>query len=900
MAKFFVILALLFASTATAQLPITQKNPAVFQQGVTLSGGNLTLFQDPTQDMHACTKQYVDDLADLIAGISELTGDVSASGVGSVAATVNQVGGYSAANVASGATLANAATSSNTNNAIVRRNGSGGFTAGAITATTVDVSGELTAGSIHTANVSNNAIVSGTLTALTGSQFVGAAQFDDAVTVTGNITANGQLKAAASMLLDVQTDAASTGSNAAITPSKPTVILTNASLSSIGSIASPLAGEVQVLTNKTGAAITLVNEYTSATAANRIVTGTGADLSIASDASIQLVYNSNNSRWQVVGGTGSGSGSSGNLLTNGGFELGSSSWTASGGTFGVSTTPTPANVYEPSKSAQWDSNSAAQTLTSAAIAVGGRAGTNGEFSCWIKTPSGTATYLLEVYDGTNVTASQSIASSSTYAQTIINSPFPSSTSVYIRIKSVASNEPEIFIDDCYVGVPRNLSNVSVDTDPQSYSLSITATGGGAAMGTPTLNTATWWRDGKFMHIRIAFGKSSGTGSAGTGTYLFSIPSGYTIDSNYVTYVTNPSGAAGNNVGTASATNTTSGAPTQAAGQSFTVAYDSTHLAIVSSNSTALTNSFASSAHFDLAGTVYYSIDATVPIVGWSAASSQVYNPPFQGQFWSGYLAASSATTTSTSQAELNTSGLSITQLTNQNFPTVSARGSNYGLTFTPTKTGIIEVCWAGSIGNNTNGHSMGIGLYDGSGNAISTPTYVVMAAANQYITSGNCGYLNVTSISSQTVGFRGVVSAGTGAIGSGQQVMVTMKYLNQGYPAPVVIGSVTSTASNPERLERATITCSGTSSALRQSGSWISSVGNVSSNRCTVTIASGIFSDVPTCVATRNDTSTTSTAGVAINVVSATSFTIGVVSNTGGTTTASSNEQLQVLCMGPR
>jgi Pectate lyase superfamily protein len=60
-----------------------------------------------------------------------LTGDVTSVGM---ATTVAQVGGYSAANVAAGATLANAATNNNTASTIVKRDSSGNFTAGTITA----------------------------------------------------------------------------------------------------------------------------------------------------------------------------------------------------------------------------------------------------------------------------------------------------------------------------------------------------------------------------------------------------------------------------------------------------------------------------------------------------------------------------------------------------------------------------------------------------------------------------------------------------------------------------------------------------------------------------------------------------------------------------------------------
>ncbi len=67
--------------------------------------------------------------------VTALTGDVTATGPGSVAATVAQVGGVSAANVASGVSLANASTNVNTVSTIVRRDASGNFSAGTITGT---------------------------------------------------------------------------------------------------------------------------------------------------------------------------------------------------------------------------------------------------------------------------------------------------------------------------------------------------------------------------------------------------------------------------------------------------------------------------------------------------------------------------------------------------------------------------------------------------------------------------------------------------------------------------------------------------------------------------------------------------------------------------------------------
>jgi hypothetical protein len=66
--------------------------------------------------------------------ITALTGDVTASGPGSAAATVALVGGSTAANVHAAELLANAATNLDTASAIVKRDASGNFVAGTITA----------------------------------------------------------------------------------------------------------------------------------------------------------------------------------------------------------------------------------------------------------------------------------------------------------------------------------------------------------------------------------------------------------------------------------------------------------------------------------------------------------------------------------------------------------------------------------------------------------------------------------------------------------------------------------------------------------------------------------------------------------------------------------------------
>jgi hypothetical protein len=143
-----------------------------------------------------------------------------------------------------------------------------------------------------------------------------------------------------------------------------------------------------------------------------------------------------------------------NYVKNQGFENVKTNWTASGGTFAVVASGTGLTTGQ--ASGDWDSNAAAQTLSNDSFLVSaGDASSIGVGSCRVKAASGTATHLLEIYDVTNTTvlASRTLISSTTTAmRTSIMFTMPIvSTAVRIRITSVAANEPQIFIDDCYLG-----------------------------------------------------------------------------------------------------------------------------------------------------------------------------------------------------------------------------------------------------------------------------------------------------------------------------------------------------------------------------------------------------------------------------------------------------------------
>lgn len=65
---------------------------------------------------------------------------------------------------------------------------------------------------------------------------------------------------------------------------------------------SPTNQVIVILENRTGVSLSILNENAGAAAANRIITGQGADVTFPSNGAFLLVYDTNSSRWQIVGG----------------------------------------------------------------------------------------------------------------------------------------------------------------------------------------------------------------------------------------------------------------------------------------------------------------------------------------------------------------------------------------------------------------------------------------------------------------------------------------------------------------------------------------------------------------------------------------------------------------------
>lgn len=155
-----------------------------------------------------------------------------------------------------------------------------------------------------TAASENLSLVS-TSHATKGKIYLGTSSYDDALdrlaiadsSAATKLDVNGDM----SLRTAVNTDA---GVLTGVPTTTSFVVLRNAT--GIKGISNTADGKLIILTNDTGAEITIYNEAAAASAAERIVTGTADDISLADGASLFLAYDGNEPRWRVVGGAGGG------------------------------------------------------------------------------------------------------------------------------------------------------------------------------------------------------------------------------------------------------------------------------------------------------------------------------------------------------------------------------------------------------------------------------------------------------------------------------------------------------------------------------------------------------------------------------------------------------------------
>lgn len=327
--------------------------------------------------------------------------------------------------------------------------------------------------------------------------------------------------------------------------------------------------------------------------------------------------------------------------------------------------------------------------------------------------------------------------------------------------------------------------------------------------------------------------------------------------------------------------------------------------ITSSGNTNIYNATGDNAAPSLSVSVYY----------FPSQSQTVLTPNTSAQSWEGYFGTSTAWTnsnTSTSFTDFSSSSNTLNQTRNNNFGTVTAASGNLpGITWTPTSAGNYFVCVIGAMSSGSGTVNSAIALTDGSGNVISTVSLLSLTTTNAFPFT-LCGLYNATSTAAQTVKIQGNVGANsiqTNWFGGSSNTRVsqldfTIINISQSFPAPILVGSVTSNSSGPERIERAFITggtsttkCTSSPCTIQsQSGTWLSSVTRAAAGNYTLNFTSGMFSSAPTCTfqagSAANNFIYVNTAPTTSSVqIQDESF------SAGGTNI---DDVFYVICMGPR
>ncbi len=603
-----------------------------------------------------------------------------------------------------------------------------------------------------------------------------------------------------------------------------------------------------------------------------------------------------------------------NLLKNGGFEAGKAQFTASGGAFATSTTA--ANVGKGSVAGSWDSNGAAQTLTSTAVAIpAGLYGRNGVASCIIQGAG--ATHTLEAYDGTNILATQTITSQAEYARTSVNFIFPSSGNISLRLVSVAADEPIVYIDDCYLGPADtfNISQVSQASLVGSITWSATANcewlRTNASYGAQSTDndcddnarTVTGIVTDSSAGLRPEFGMTNappGEYMVVVSGYLGQSGSGAATSSRAYFQLYNGSAQVGAEV------------PVNCTGASGTLAC-SQATAVFQFSYTGGSPSY--SIRSKTAGTNPQSdIDVTtvplqIKVYRFPTSSEIAYRPDVVNRAGQVKNAAAASCRWSTTSGSYGSFSADADCATSTAIGSGSAPGTKIPAgVFTNVPPGKYLVSVSGSFVAEYAATSTGCNyrVYDGTNEISAFDAYATSANTYEFL-SGSVGMVSYSSLqSSLTIEIQGKRSGGGGScsVDNGASgLLISLIPIDQSLPMPSLVGSVTSNSSGQERIERADITCSGSSSVNYQSGSWVSSVGNISAGGCALTIASGILSSAYSCEGTiLSHSSATIHRTASITKASPTSMTVYCRESASGSSTigACASYGIDLICQSSK
>lgn len=482
---------------------------------------------------------------------------------------------------------------------------------------------------------------------------------------TGVVNVNKDARFFQDVAYQISTDSA-TGANATLTaPSTKIIRLTNASLTSLDGIPAGSQGQQVTIINATGNSVT-INDNTGATAANRLLTGTKAALSLKDEASLIFEYDSTETRWMCIGGTGGGGSAGINYVSaNPDFEAASTGYTAYADAAGVvpvdATNGSPVTTFVRSTSSPLRG-------TASGLWSKGAVNRQGEgFSYLIAIDTADQGKVLEVsydyttstnfvdgdmrmfiYDVTNsvliepqqrdIRATSGNGKYKSFFQANSNSL---SYRVAFHVATTSALAYDFKIDNVFVGPSIASGTGAIVTDWVAYTPTLTHASGGLTNGTIT---GDYSRVGDSLRIR---GRIAFTGTTAAFNQLrFSLPAGLSIDTAKLL-----SSAFDSHVGTALI------ADTGTADYIGRVYYFSPtvlgiqHCSV--SGTIIRTSNMNDTTPFAFGNTDIISWEAAIPIVGWSSGVQLASQGTNQVVAFQASMSATSYTSATTNKTPFN-------------------------------------------------------------------------------------------------------------------------------------------------------------------------------------------------------------------------------------------------------
>lgn len=526
-----------------------------------------------------------------------------------------------------------------------------------------------------------------------------------------------------------------------------------------------------------------------------------------------------------------------NFMPNAGFESGKASWSATGGSLSVVTSGS--NLGFGKSSLCWDSSASGQKLQMSLTAIPiGVYGKNGQANMSIITPSGTATHLMRVTDGTNnITASDlSVTSSTSYKEHKLGFIFPSSGSIRLELESVASNEPQICLDMGYLGVNRDLLNLG---DNARYMGSVNYVGVASCVWSTASNT----------FVPLSANASCNTATV-TGELIAPATKilGFQINKKIGTYLIIPRLYIDNfNTGAFSVVKMSDG--TDESKEQPSRNRDSAtgdYLPIGSMVFTSTTVGLATIQMYGKTntGTMQITATATNSIFGFDVyyyptSQSQAVKADQTNYGWTAYTPTFNGFGTPTSvECFHKRDGEDVLIDCKFSPSTTSAVEARVGLPSGLTISSSTRVPSIRAVG----------AWFKGGGADDNHGGNILISAGQTYVKfSGNYTFASATTTVDSLA-----AATDTNVAGSGRQVSLFARVPISGWSdnqkAPQLVNSLITSYSGVAKSIYADINCDSSSAITSQSGTTsdgIASVGNISSTSCALTISTGFFSSSP-------------------------------------------------------